>query len=492
MPQLALLAALAMALADGPQAAAPPSPADLVAALEQVMGDAIEQAAPSVVAIARERIGKGDETTAVRGLNKSQPLLIPRAIGDPIPQNFAEQDLHDPVSSDFGSGVVIGNGGEILTEYHVVKGATRLLVKAAGSLMFDAEIIAADPRSDLAVIVPRSARGSPAPALKPIRLGDATKLRKGAFLVALGNAFNSGRDGSASASWGILANVARRVELSPEEENSNQKQLRHYPTLLQLDAKLNLGMSGGAVVNMKGELVGLTTSAASPEGFDAQAGYAIPIDALARSAIERLKQGKEVEYGFMGVSLNPEVANRVSIRQIRPGTPADQGGLHDGDIITAVGDQPVTDSDSLILAVNAAPVGKPIRLRIEREDRDDNQQPRSQVLEKTLVLSKLPVEGEVIATNRPAPWRGMRVDFTSALRMGTLSDAILDAMTKGGVAIIEVIPGSAAEHAGLKRGQVITKVDHNPVHTPDEFTYAIEGHKGPVKLTTDLGEVTVK
>ena len=192
--------------------------------------------------------------------------------------------------------------GEILTTFHVVKGASKLVVRAYGGKVFDAEIIAADPRSDLAVIVPRDdPRRRRRPSLKPITLGDGTKVRKGMFLVALGNPFNAGRDGKASASWGILANLARRIDSSQVEPTV--RQLRHYPTMLQLDAKLNLGMAGGAVINLKGEMVGLTTNAANVGGFDSQAGYALPIDTLTRRAIEALKQGREVEYGFLGVKL---------------------------------------------------------------------------------------------------------------------------------------------------------------------------------------------
>lgn len=106
----------------------------------------------------------------------------------------------DTVSYDYGSGVVIGDEGQILTAFHVIKGANRLHVRAAGKQAFEAEVIAADPRSDLAVIVPRTLDGIP-PTLKSIVIGDATKLRKGSFLLALGNPFNAARDGSASASW---------------------------------------------------------------------------------------------------------------------------------------------------------------------------------------------------------------------------------------------------------------------------------------------------
>ena len=119
-------------------------------------------------------------------------------------------------------------------------------------------------------------------------IGDAGKLRKGAFLIALGNSFNAALDGKPSASWGILSNIARKLDMDLDDNmNVRPKLVRllNYPTLLQLDSKLNLGMSGGAVINLKGELVGLTTMASSPAGFDAMAGYAIPMDKLGRRAV---------------------------------------------------------------------------------------------------------------------------------------------------------------------------------------------------------------
>ena len=109
--------------------------------------------------------------------------------------------------------------------------------------------------------------------------------------------------------------------------------LRHHPTLLQLDAKLNLGMSGGAVVNLKGELVGITTTGGDPAGFDVQAGYAIPMDALGRRIVETLKQGKEFEYGFLGIE--PQPPGDQPGRRVEPGTPADTANLLHDDLIVA-------------------------------------------------------------------------------------------------------------------------------------------------------------
>jgi S1-C subfamily serine protease len=469
-------------------------PADVVSALENALAGAIEKAEPAVVAIARIKNEAGEETTAVRGRNPAPLQSDPRAAAGGGPGAGAGVGpgalvLGRPfspvggefVSFDYGSGVVIGHAGEILTTFHVVKGAQRLEVRAAGHQSFEADVIAADPRSDLAVIVPREGPGLAPPRLTPLALGDASGLRKGAFLVCLGNPFNAARDGRPSASWGILANVARRLEPSLEDAQMNRRQLRNYPTLLQLDSKLNLGMSGGAVVNLKGEMVGVTTSIASAAGFDAMAGYAIPMDAQARLIVETLKQGKEYEYGFLGVGLDPSGSNRVVSAQ--PGTPADLGNVLVEDQIVAVGDTPVTDADSLVLAINLMPAGSRVTLKILRQD---------QTIERTVELAKYRVAGEVIATNRPALWRGLRVDYTSTLPYTTFGDGMLTAMARGGVVITEVEPGSPADKAGLKPGQIIRSVEGKPLRSPREFRQLAAGLRGPVNLETDLGAATIK
>ncbi len=484
--------ALALATLGEPPHEAAPSPLDIATAMERAVIDAVAKAEPSVVAIHRFK-GEGEaETAAVRG---KTPAERPPARLDPFGGQL-NPEAAEFRSFDYGSGVVIGDEGEILTAYHVVIKASRLVVRAVGRTQFNAEIVAADPRSDLAVIAPIRQPGTRGPKLTPIALGNADALRKGSFLLALGNPFNSaggspdaeagrgvgpqraGGDGRASVSWGILSNVARRIE--PHEDNTPimpVRQLRHHPTLLQLDAKLNLGMSGGAVVNLKGELVGLTTSGGDPAGFDAQAGYAIPIDALGRSIIEKLKQGKEFEYGFLGVSVNNRASNQVD--SVIPGSPADLGNLLHDDVIVAVGGVPIADLDGMILALSDLPVGKPVRLKVMR---------RGELLEKTVVLSKYPTRGEIIVTSRPEPWRGVRVDFTSAVGNGL----VLETMGKGGIGVAEVESDSAAEAAGLRKGQVITAVDGKPVRTPTDFAEAVAKAKGSVRLETDLGAVTIK
>ena len=457
------LALVAQTARDGPT-----SPADLVAALETVVADAVAKAEPSVVAIARTKADKGSGTTAVRGRNPEQLPVADEG------NNVGLRLLDEPeeIAFDYGSGVVIGDGGQILTAFHVVRGAKQIDVKAPGQKKFQAEIIAADPRSDLAVIVPRDGPGVPRPKLIPISLGSSIGLRKGSFLLALGNPYNAGRDGRASASLGILANLQRRID--PITEN----QLRNFPTLLQLDAKLNLGMSGGAVVNLKGELVGLTTDAANVSGFDAQAGYAIPMDALGRRVIETLRQGKEVEYGMLGIEMPDDRSNRL--KSVEAGTPAGEAGLVLDDQIVSVGGLSVTEWDSLVTAINTFTPGQPVRLKIRRG---------GETLEKTVVLGKYNVRGEVIATSRPSLWRGLRVDYPNVVpnfQDGRLqAQDVLQAMARGGVVVTEVIPGSPADVAGLRPGQVVLNVGDRPVKSPSEFDRAVEGRPGPIELTTE-------
>ncbi len=330
------------------------------------------------------------------------------------------------------------------------------------------------------MLAPRNGPGEPTPELKPLDLGNADSLRKGSFLIALGNPYNTASDGTASASWGILSNTTRRLTMPPEPGAETIQMLLYQPTLLQLDAKLNMGMSGGAVINLKGELVGLTTTGGSAEGYDAQAGYAIPMDDLGRRIVETLRQGKEVEYGFLGIRLLRGAANRVG--GVEPGTPAAEGGLIFNDEIIEVNGMPANAHDGLSLPLSKVPVGEPVKLTIRRDGRE---------IQTSVFLSKYPVAGEVIATNRPDPWRGIRVDYTSVLAGTIQSDAILSAMSKGCVSITEIQPGSPADDAGLRKGQVITEVAGQPIRTPEQFNEAVEDEQGPVKLTTELGPVTI-
>jgi S1-C subfamily serine protease len=225
--------------------------------------------------------------------------------------------------------------------------------------------------------------------------------------------------------------------------------------------------------------VGLTTTASSPAGFDAQAGYAIPMDRMGRRAVEVLKQGKEVEYGLLGIQADPQFSNRVF--KVNPNSPAARGLLQINDEVLAVGGVPVSNFDSLILAVGAYSPGDLVRLKIRRSD---------EVIDRTIVLAKYPIEGEVIATNRSEPWRGLRVDYSTAIRAQAFGFPDLES-TSAGVVVTDVEEGSPAAVAGLKKGVVILRVGERPVQSPRMFAEAVDGQEGPVTLETEMGALTV-
>jgi S1-C subfamily serine protease len=334
---------------------------------------------------------------------------------------------------------------------------------------------AADPRSDLAVL------SIEANDLTPIVFGDAAKLKKGQIVVALGNPFSIARDGQVSASWGIVSNLGRKAPPSPSESDFVGKPtLHHFGTLIQTDAKLNLGTSGGALVNRHGQMVGLTVSWAAAAGFETAAGYAIPIDATFRRVLDTLKQGREVEYGFLGIppaNLQPQEVlqgmHGIRVSQAVPGTPAVKAGVKVGDIIIAVNDEPIYDADGFVLSVGKQPVESVIKLAVLR-----NNQPRA--IEAK--LSKYPVRGKKIVTQIEPLWRGLKVEYPTA---------VVDEQGRGmsgmsfpseGVAVAEVAENSPAFDVGMRLGMVVTHVGRVPVNSPKEFRTAVENVIGPVTV----------
>ncbi|MHC4176628.1 MAG: S1C family serine protease, partial [Planctomycetota bacterium] len=258
-------------------------------AMEQVLVDVIAGAEESVVAIARVRKERPGETFSF----EPRPDAFDRPMvttTDPQPTD------PDFIPSEYGTGVVVGRRGLILTAYHVLGEDSEYYVRTHDRKVYPAWIKAADPRSDLAVLA------VDAVDLVPIRFGDASNLKKGRIVIALGNPYAIARDGQPSASWGMVANLARKAPPAPDETDSSGKRtLHHFGTLIQTDAKLNLGTSGGPLLNLDGEMVGLCVSLAAMVGYETAAGYAIPVDRTFRRAVDTLKSGREVEYGFLGI-----------------------------------------------------------------------------------------------------------------------------------------------------------------------------------------------
>lgn len=449
---LVLLAAVVMACVLRPASAGAqePSGAAVAAVLEQTLADAIERAEPSVVSIARYRRD-----------DSADQFLEPRPL------------TSDLIPNEFGTGVIVDARGLVLTNYHVLGEDSDYRVTTVDGRSYEATIKGADPRSDLAVLELVGVEGNT--QFTPITLGDASQLRKGQFVVALGNPYAIARDGKASASWGIVANLARKASPALYEDPATAKQTIHqFGTLIQTDAKLNLGTSGGPLLNLKGEMIGLITSEAAISGFEQAAGYAIPVDETFRWVVDKLKEGREAEYGFLGVqpaNLSPDLPLRGTLlNSVVAGTPAFRAGLRSDDVVVAVNGEPIHGVDALMLHVGRLPAEATVRLTVERSGG------RKEILAE---LAKFKVRGKKVIT-QPAPgWRGARVDFVTAVmdlqRQGNI-------LPETGVIVTEVDTDSPAWQAGLRPDMLLTHVGSNPVATPREFRSAVEGRDDTVEV----------
>jgi len=459
---------LCVSLAGSLRAQELPSGADAAAAIEKSLVDVIARAEKSVVAIARVRKERAGETFQL----EFRPDPFGRRPSPLAPPQPTDPDF---IPNEYGTGVVIDRRGLILTAYHVLAEESDYYVTAADRKVYKASVKGADPRSDLAVL------SIDAADLSPITFGNAAELKKGQIVVSLGNPYAIARDGQPSAGWGIVANLGRKAPAAPSESDpTGRPTLHHYGTLIQTDAKLNLGASGGPLLNLKGEMVGLSVALAAAPGYETAGGYAYPVDPTFRRVVETLKQGREVDYGFLGVlpgNLPPADASGaphgIRVSQVVPGTPAARSGLKVEDVVTEVDGAAVYDADSFYLEVGRLPAEAVARLNVVRDG-------RKRTIEAT--LSKYPVRGKKIVTAPEPAWRGLRVDYPTAV-----VDA--EGRPRGGmsfadnaVIVTEVFDGSPASQAGLRHGMLISHVDRVPVRTPKEFAAAVARKFGPVQL----------
>ena len=461
-------------------------------ALQEAMQKAIEDAEPSVACIlvsrsdAYQRFSQGPAHANPGKLGAFDLQLFERhplvsGLGEKERARLRRQlDLADPqhVPESFGSGVALDEQGLVLTNYHVVQGAVKIYVRLPEHQGSYADIHAADPRSDLAVL----RLLNPKLALKAIRLGEGDKARRGQFVLSIANPFAAGfRDGKPSASWGIVSNVRRRAP-GPAREEERAKTLHHYGTLIQTDARLNLGCSGGALIDLQGRLIGLTSATAAIAGGETPGGFAVPLDAGLRRIIEVLKKGEEVEYGFLGVGVDERAERNegVVLEHVTPGSPADLAGLRPRHVILSVNGTPVHESDDLFLALGTQLAGTTVRLEVRK--------PGAAGRDKVEVpLARFYVPGKrLVSAPGARPFvRGLRVDYTSLLVQQPRSPI---QRIPAGVLVSEVEAGTPAAAALLRPGDVITHVNGRPVTMPAAFYREVQGRAGPLELTLTPGD----
>ncbi len=285
-----------------------------------------------------------------------------------------------------GSGVVVTAGGRILTNAHVVKGATEITVTLHDGTDVSAKLVGEDPKADLAVL---QLEGK-VPTLRPLAFGDSTRLRLGEVVLAVGDPFGVGK----SVTMGIVS-AKGRGGMGIEE----------YEDFIQTDAAINPGNSGGALVNLRGELIGINTAIASKSGGYAGIGFAIPSN-MARPIMDMLVKDGKVVRGYLGINIATVTAALASREQlaatrgavvagIQADSPAARAGLQEGDVITAINGTEVRSSDVLRNTIAMITPGTTIDLEVARKGAG-----------RTVVKAKL---GELPGDTTVTPPQGTRL-----------------------------------------------------------------------------------
>jgi serine protease Do len=367
-----------------------------------------------------------------------------------------------------GSGVIISPDGYILTNNHVVDGDTDVRVTLPDRREFKAKVIGTDPKTDIAVIK------IPADNLPAITIGNSGKLQIGDSVLAIGNPYGVGQ----TVTMGIVS-ATGRGNLGIED----------YEDFIQTDASINPGNSGGALVNDRGELVGINTAILAGNGGGNQGiGFAVPVN-LARNVMDQIVTHGEVTRAYLGVTIQevtPAIAKAIGldapkgalVSDVTPNSPAQKAGLQSGDVILSVNGTPVQESNQLRMDISMMGVNQPLKMQVFRNGQTEN------LVAMTAVLPGKRVER---ASNDNGGSRSA-LDGVSvqSLDPDTAQQAGLAPNTKG-VVVTGVDPASAAAGAGLKEGDVIQEVNHTRVTNSDQFASALQKSKGDSLLLINRG-----
>jgi Do/DeqQ family serine protease len=365
------------------------------------------------------------------------------------PQPQREQSL--------GSGVIVTSDGTIVTNNHVIDGATEIKVELADKRDFTAKLVGTDPRSDIAVLKIN------ATGLPTLPIGDSSKLQVGDVVLAIGDPFGIGE----TATMGIVS-ATGRAGLGIEG----------YEDFIQTDAAINPGNSGGAMIDLHGNLVGINTAILSGgSGGNQGIGFAIPIN-MAHNMMTQLVEHGKVVRGYLGLlpqDVSPEIAKEFGLSEptgalvgsVEADKPAARAGLKRGDVILKVNGQPVTSANDLRLRISQTPPGTSVDLTIWRDSKTQDVKVQLGELPLTDQSAKMG-EGE---EGGSGTLLGMQVqdltpDMTQELQVPSGTH---------GVVVTSVDPASAAAAAGLDRGVVIQEVNHKPVSNVQQFKQALEG-----------------
>ena len=399
------------------------------------------QSLPDFAALAKQ-IGPAVvnvSTTQIRKTAQEGPL--PFDPNDPMGQFwqrfFGGRMPREPQRMNgVGSGFIIDRNGTILTNYHVVDGAQKIAVTLSDGKNYDAKVIGKDQKSDIAVIKIDAGRDLPA-----VTFGDSDRLEVGEWVMAIGNPF--GLDHTVTS--GIVSAKGRHIGTGP------------YDNFIQTDASINPGNSGGPLINLRGEVVGINTAIFSQSGGNIGIGFAIPTNSV-KELLPQLRDKGKVVRGYLGTTvqkITPEIADSLGLKQTRgalvaevlKGSPAERAGVKPGDIIMEFDRKEIKDSADLPPLVARVTPGTTVQMKILRDGK-----------EATLPLSVGEMkENEVVASAQEGDL-GLTVQPVTPEIAQSLG---LD--RPDGLVITEVKPGSAADEAGLRAGDLIAEINRRPV-----------------------------
>jgi serine protease Do len=401
----------------------------------------VKQALPSVVNISSSKVVK------TQGPDMGQvPPMFRQFFGDDfqgqgMPRSQREQSL--------GSGVIVTTDGYLLTNNHVVDGATDVKVMLSDKRELKARVVGTDAKTDIAVLKVDASN------LTPLVIGDSSKVQVGDYALAIGNPFGVGQ----TVTMGIVSALGR-----------NNLGIEAYEDFIQTDAPINPGNSGGALINDHGQLVGINTAIISHgSGGNQGIGFAVPIN-LARQVMEAIVKDGHVTRAYLGIvpqDVTPALAKAFGqtdlkgalVGDISPDGPAAKSDLKKGDIIVAVNGKPVADSNQLRLGISMMQPGTPVTLDVLRE---------GQAKQVALKLDELPTQEARIRSENGSKDSSLEGVNVESLDAQTARELRLPADTNG-VVVTDVDPGSHAAEAGLRKGDVIQEVNHQSVKSVSDF-----------------------
>jgi serine protease Do len=443
------------------------SPVPEARALSRAFTTAAHAVRPSVVRLDVEsRAGRGPTLGGGGGMPDIPPML----------RRFFEFDrgggqLAPVPTRGTGSGLLLDGAGHILTNNHVIHGATKVTIQLADGRSFDGKVVGTDPLTDVGVVRVEK----PPAGLTAARLGNSDDLEIGEWVIAVGSPL--GMDQTVTV--GVVSGVG---ETGSHFRFESGERVRKY---IQTDAKINPGNSGGPLVNLEGEVIGVNTLInVGPGG---SYGFAIPINQARQVAQALIKEGR-VRYPYIGVTivglrdapedvlqkLGEHPKDGVLVSAVTPGGPAAQAGIEPGEVITKVGARDVKTAADVLGEVSEHKIGETVSIGVARGGKE-------RAVEVT--IGELPTTPDVAANEQKL---GIALQTLTAPVASSLG---LEPRIKGAV-VTEVQPESPAERAGLGVGDVIREIDRKPIATADQAVAALRAGSGSHLLRVTNGSGT--